>query len=164
MQALVSKLRERFDYVLIDSPAGIELGFRNAVAGADEAIVICTPEVAAVRDVDRVVGLLGNAFRPQLIINRLRPQLVRKGKMLSIEDVNGILRLPLLGVIADEPEIIVTTNRGEPLALRATTPTGAAYHAIAARVAGEDVPAPIPATAKASLFERFGSILGRKRR
>ncbi len=164
MQALVLKLRERFDYVLIDSPAGIELGFRNAVAGADEAIVICTPEVAAVRDVDRVVGLLGNAFRPQLIINRLRPQLVRKGKMLSIEDVNGILRLPLLGVIADEPEIIVTTNRGEPLALRATTPTGAAYHAIAARVAGENVPAPIPATAKASLFERLGSILGGKRR
>ncbi len=164
MQALVSKLRERFDYVLIDSPAGIELGFRNAVAGADEAIVICTPEVAAVRDVDRVVGLLGNSFRPQLIINRLRPQLVRKGKMLSIEDVNGILRLPLLGVIADEPEIIVTTNRGEPLALRATTPTGAAYHAIAARVAGDDVPAPIPATAKASLFERLGSILGGKRR
>jgi septum site-determining protein MinD len=164
MQVLVSKLRERFDYVLIDSPAGIELGFRNAVAGADEAIVICTPEVAAVRDVDRVVGLLGNRFRPQLIINRLRPQLVRKGKMLSIEDVNGILRLPLLGVIADEPEIIVTTNRGEPLALRTTTPTGAAYHAIAARVAGDDVPAPIPATAKASLLERLGSILGGKRR
>ncbi len=164
MQALVGKLRERFDYVLIDSPAGIELGFRNAVAGADEAIVICTPEVAAVRDVDRVVGLLGNRFRPQLIINRLRPQLVRKGKMLSTDDVNGILRLPLLGVIADEPEIIVTTNRGEPLALRVDTPTGAAYHAIAARVAGEDVPAPVPATAKASLFERLGSILSGKRR
>src|SRR5579863_160348 len=136
MQALVASLRERFDYVLIDSPAGIELGFRNAVVGADEAIVVCTPEVAAVRDVDRVVGLLGNRFRPQLVINRLRPQLVRKGKMLSVEDVNGILRLPLLGVIADEPEIIVTTNRGEPLARRAGTPTGAAYHAIAARVAG----------------------------
>jgi septum site-determining protein MinD len=164
MQALVAKLRERFDYVLIDSPAGIELGFRNAVAGADEAIVICTPEVAAVRDVDRVVGLLGNRFRPQLIINRLRPQLVRKGKMLSVDDVNAILRLPLLGVIADEPEIIVATNRGEPLALRAHSPTGAAYHAIAARVAGDDVPAPMPATAKASLLERLGSIWGGKRR
>jgi septum site-determining protein MinD len=164
MQALVASLRERFDYVLIDSPAGIELGFKNAVAGADEAIVICTPEVAAVRDVDRVVGLLGNRFRPQLIINRLRPHLVRKGKMLSVDDVNGILRLPLLGVIADEPEIIVTTNRGEPLALRAATPTGAAYHAIAARVAGEDVPAPMPVAAKASLFERLGSMLGGKRR
>jgi septum site-determining protein MinD len=164
MQALVASLRERFDYVLIDSPAGIELGFKNALAGADEAIVICTPEVAAVRDVDRVVGLLGNRFRPQLIINRLRPHLVRKGKMLSVDDVNGILRLPLLGVIADEPEIIVTTNRGEPLALRTATPTGAAYHAIAARVAGEDVPAPMPVAAKASLFERLGSMLGGKRR
>jgi septum site-determining protein MinD len=164
MQALVAKLRERFDYVLIDSPAGIELGFKNAVVGADEAIVVCTPEVAAVRDVDRVVGLLGNRFRPQLVINRLRPHLVRKGKMLSVEDVNAILRLPLLGVIADEPEIIVTTNRGEPLALNAATPTGAAYHAIAARLAGEDVAAPMPPAAKASLFERIGSMLGGKRR
>ena len=162
MEALIASLRERFDYVLIDCPAGIELGFRNAVAGAQEAIVVCTPEVSAVRDVDRVVGLLGNRFRPQLVINRLRPLLVKKGKMLSVEDVNAILRLPLLGVIADEPEIVVTTNRGEPLALRNDTPTGAAYHAIAARVAGEDVPAPMPA-ARTSLFERIGTLLGGKR-
>lgn len=164
MRALIETLRERFDYVLIDSPAGIELGFRNAVAGAGEAIVVCTPEVAAVRDVDRVVGLLGNRFRPQLIVNRLRPQLVRKGKMLSVDDVNGILRLPLLGAIADEPEIIVTTNRGEPLALRATTPTGAAYHAIAARLAGDDVPVPMPQAPKISLLERIGAVLGGRRR
>jgi septum site-determining protein MinD len=164
MQALVSRLCERFDYVLIDSPAGIELGFKNAVAGADEAIVICTPEVAAVRDVDRVVGLLGNRFKPQLIINRLRPHLVRRGKMLSVDDVNGILRLPLLGVIADEPEIIVTTNRGEPLALQTHTATGAAYHAIAARVAGEDVPAPMPPAAKPSFAERLSAFFGGKRR
>jgi len=163
MKALISSLRERFDYVLIDCPAGIELGFRNAVAGADEAIVICTPEVAAVRDVDRVVGLLGNRFRPQLVINRLRPNLVKKGKMLSVEDVNAILRLPLLGVIADEPEIIVTTNRGEPLALRKETATGAAYHAIAARVAGEDVPAPMPAASKVTILERVGSLFGGRR-
>ena len=164
MKALILSLRERFDYVLIDCPAGIELGFRNAVAGADEAIVICTPEVAAVRDVDRVVGLLGNRFRPQLVINRLRPNLVKKGKMLSVEDVNAILRLPLLGVIADEPEIIVTTNRGEPLALRKDTPTGAAYHAIAARVAGEDVPPPMPAAPKVTILERVGSLFGGRRR
>ncbi len=164
MQALILNLRERFDYVLIDCPAGIELGFKNAVAGAEEAIVICTPEVSAVRDVDRVVGLLGNRFRPQLVINRLRPQLVKKGKMLSVDDVNGILHLPLLGVIADEPEIIVTTNRGEPLALRKDTPTGAAYHAIAARVAGDDVAPPMPPPAKASIFELIGSLLAGKRR
>lgn len=163
MKALIEGLRERFDYVLIDCPAGIELGFRNAVAGADEAIVVCTPEVSAVRDVDRVVGLLGNRFRPQLVINRLRPALVRKGKMLSVEDVNAILRLPLLGVIADEPDIIVTTNRGEPLALRPENPTGAAYHAIAARVAGEDVPAPMPALSKPTFMERVSSFLGGNR-
>lgn len=164
MKALIATLRERFDYVLIDCPAGIEMGFRNAVAGADEAIVICTPEVSAVRDVDRVVGLLGNRFRPQLVINRLRPALVKKGKMLSVEDVNAILRLPLLGVIADEPDIIVTTNRGEPLALRRENPTGEAYHAIAARIAGEDVPAPMPPAAKSTLFERVGTLLGGKRK
>ncbi len=162
MRALIHTLRERFDYVLIDCPAGIELGFKNAVVGADEAIVVCTPEVSAVRDVDRVVGLLGNAFKPQLIINRLRPQLVKKGKMLSVEDVNAILRLPLLGVIADEPEIIVATNRGEPLALREDAPTGAAYRAIAARVAGDDVPAPMPSVAL-TFFERLGSMFGGKR-
>ena len=159
MRALIQGLRERFDYVLIDCPAGIELGFKNAIVGADEAIVVCTPEVSAVRDVDRVVGLLGNRFKPQLIINRLRPLLVKKGKMLSVEDVNAILRLPLLGVIADEPEIIITTNRGEPIALRHEGETASAYHAIAARIAGEDVPAPSPEL-KESFMERLGSIFG----
>jgi septum site-determining protein MinD len=162
MRALIASLRERFDYVLIDCPAGIELGFRNAVAGADEAIVVCTPEVSAVRDVDRVVGLLGNRFRPQLVINRLRPAMVKKGKMLSVDDVNGILRLPLLGVIADEPEIIVTANRGEPLALRKDGATAAAYHAIAARIAGEDVAPPMPVQSS-TLFEKIGAMFGGKR-
>jgi septum site-determining protein MinD len=162
MRALIQGLRERFDYVLIDCPAGIEQGFKNAIVGADEAIVVCTPEVSAVRDVDRVVGLLGNRFKPQLIINRLRPALVKKGKMLSVEDVNAILRLPLLGVIADEPEIIITTNRGEPLALRHEGETANAYHAIAARVAGENVPAPSPEL-KESLMDKLGSIFGGKR-
>lgn len=159
MRALMQSLRERFDYVLIDCPAGIEMGFKNAVVGADEAIVVCTPEVSAVRDVDRVVGLLGNRFKPQLIINRLRPALVKKGKMLSVEDVNGILHLPLLGVIADEPEIIVTTNKGEPLALRRDGATANAYHAIAARVAGEDVPAPT-VESKDGFFDKLGSFFG----
>lgn len=162
MRALIQSLRERYEYVLIDCPAGIELGFRNAIVGADEAIVVCTPEVSAVRDVDRVVGLLGNRFKPQLIINRLRPQLVKKGKMLSVEDVNAILRLPLLGVIADEPEIIITTNKGEPLALRHDGETANAYHAIAARIAGEDVAAPAPEL-KESLMDKLGSIFGGKR-
>lgn len=162
MRALIERLRERFDYVLIDCPAGIELGFKNAVAGAQEAIVVCTPEVSAVRDVDRVVGLLGNKFKPQLIINRLRPQLVKKGKMLSVDDVNAILRLPLLGVIADEPEIIITTNKGEPLALRHDGETANAYHAIAARIAGEDVAAPAPEL-RESFMDKLSGLFGGRR-
>ncbi len=161
MTALIERLRERFDYVLVDCPAGIEHGFRNAVAGAQEAIVVCTPEVSAVRDVDRVIGLLGNRFKPQLIVNRLRPQLVKRGKMLSVEDVNAILRLPLLGVIADEPEIIITTNKGEPLALRRDGATGAAYHAMAAKIAGEDVEAPT-VEMRESFFGRLGAFFGGK--
>jgi septum site-determining protein MinD len=164
MRELIERLRSSFDYVLIDCPAGIEMGFKNAVVGAQEAIVVCTPEVSAVRDVDRVVGLLGNRFKPQLIINRLRPQLVKKGKMLSVEDVNAILHLPLLGVIADEPEIIITTNKGEPLALRRDGETANAYHAIAARMAGEDVAAPAPQL-KESFMDKLGlgSLFGGRR-
>jgi septum site-determining protein MinD len=142
MKALVERLRDRFDYVIIDCPAGIEAGFQNAIVGAQEAIIVCTPEVSAVRDADRVVGLLGNGMKVQLIINRLRPALVKKGKMLSVEDVNAILRLPLLGVIADEPDVIVSTNRGEPLANDDTSRTGASFRAIAGRIAGTDTSKP----------------------
>lgn len=142
MRLLIERLRADFDYVLIDCPAGIEKGFKNAVVGAQDAIVVCTPEVSAVRDADRAVGLLPNSFRPQLIVNRLRVQLVKKGKMLSVDDVNDILRLPLLGVIPDEPDIIVSTNKGEPLALDPISPVGASYRAIAARLAGEEVEVP----------------------
>ncbi|MFN2528415.1 MAG: septum site-determining protein MinD, partial [Candidatus Baltobacteraceae bacterium] len=124
---------------------------------------VCTPEVSAVRDVDRVVGLLGNKFRPQLIINRVRPLLVQKGKMLSVEDVNSILRLPLLGVIADEPDVIISTNKGEPVALRADSKTGAAYRAIAARVAGENVAAPTVELEAQGFMAKLGSFFGGRR-
>jgi septum site-determining protein MinD len=162
MKALIETLRARFDYVLIDCPAGIEMGFKNAVAGAQHAIIVCTPEVSAVRDADRVVGLLPNDWRPELIVNRLRPLLVKKGKMLSVDDVNGILRLPLLGVIADEPNVIVATNRGEPLALDSLSETGAAYRAIAAKIAGEDVPAPEVRPAPTGIFNKLGSLFGKR--
>ena len=160
MVALIGRLRERFDYVLIDCPAGIEMGFKNAVAGADHAIVVCTPEVSAVRDADRVVGLLPNSWRPELIVNRLRPALVKKGKMLSVEDVNAILRLPLLGTIADEPGVIVATNRGEPLALDPQSVTGAAYRAIAQKLMGENVPAPAAREAGGGFFSKLGALFG----
>jgi septum site-determining protein MinD len=160
MVALVQQLRERFDYVLIDCPAGIEMGFKNAVAGADHAIIVCTPEVSAVRDADRVVGLLPNSWRPELIVNRIRPALVKKGKMLSVEDVNAILRLPLLGSIADEPGVIVATNRGEPLALDPVSITGAAYRAIAQKLMGEDVAAPVVRESRGGFFKSLGAVFG----
>jgi septum site-determining protein MinD len=153
-KALIERLRERFDYVIIDCPAGIETGFQNAIVAADEAIIVCTPEVSAVRDADRVVGLLGDRKSIRLIVNRLRPALVRRGKMLSVDDVNAILRLPLLGVIADEPGVIVSTNRGEPLALDAASATGDAYRKIAARIVGTDTSAPeIPR--EATFFDKL---------
>lgn len=159
---LIERLRAEYDYVIVDSPAGIEMGFKNAVAGADEAVVVCTPEVAAVRDVDRVVGLLGNRINVQLVVNRIRPALVRKGKMLSVDDVNSILRLPLLGVVGDAPDVIVATNRGEPIALVESSAVGAAYRAIAARIAGEDVPAPA-AVEPEGFLDKLGSIFGGRR-
>ena len=162
MLELIERLRSEYDYVIVDSPAGIEMGFKNAVAGADEAVVVCTPEVAAVRDVDRVVGLLGNRINVQLVVNRIRPALVRKGKMLSVDDVNSILRLPLLGVVGDAPDVIVATNRGEPIALVESSAVGAAYRAIAARIAGEDVPAPAAAEPEGFL-DKLGSIFGGRR-
>jgi septum site-determining protein MinD len=162
MHAMVDTLREQFDYVLIDCPAGIEMGFTNAIVGADEAIIVCTPEVAAVRDADRVVGLLGNRESIKLIVNRLRPDLVRRGKMLSVDDVNAILRLPLLGVIADEPGVIISTNKGEPLALDVGSTAGAAYRAIAGRIAGTNTSKPeIPQPA--TFLQKLGSFFGGRR-
>ena len=162
MVELVGTLRERFDYVLIDSPAGIEHGFRSAAAGATEAIVVCMPEVSSVRDADRVVGLLPSSMRPKLIVNRLRPSMVRKGKMLSVDDVNAILRLPLLGVILDEPALIVAANRGEPVSLDGASTTGAAYRDVAARIAGEDVPVKQP-VGERGIFSRIGALLRGRR-
>jgi septum site-determining protein MinD len=154
---LIASLRERFDYVLIDCPAGIEKGFANAIAGADEAIIVCTPEVSAVRDADRVVGLLGDERTVKLIVNRLRPALVRRGKMLSVDDVNAILRLPLLGIVTDAPDVIISTNRGEPVALDAASPVGASYREIAQRIVGTLTTPPAVPQEKSFLEKLFGS-------
>ncbi len=139
--ALVAQLGEMADYVLIDCPAGIEHGFRNAIAGASEAIVVTTPEVSAIRDADRVIGKLHERGLPlRLIVNRLRPEMVRSGDMLSVDDVTDILSAELLGIIPDDEEVIDSTNKGEPIVLQAESRLAAIYDKIARRLEGELVP------------------------
>jgi septum site-determining protein MinD len=142
MQELCQELKKEFDYVLIDSPAGIETGFKNAVVGAEKAIVITTPEVSAVRDADRVIGLLeaSGLHEPQLIINRLRPQMVKKGDMMNIEDMLEILAIDLLGVIPEDEVIVISTNKGEPAVLDKNCRAGQAFFNISRRLTGEEVP------------------------
>ena len=159
MANLIRSLQTQFDFVLIDCPAGIEQGFRNAVAGAQEAIVVTTPEVSAVRDADRVIGLLPPNVPAKLIVNRVRPALVKKNTMMSVDDVNNILRLELIGVVPDEKEIIIATNRGTPVIDIDGSETGAAFRRIARRLLGETIA--IPAfQERQGLFSRFMSTLG----
>ena len=141
MAGLIDELATMADYVLIDCPAGIEGGFRNAIAGADEAIVVTTPEVSAIRDADRVIGKLAEKNIPmRLIINRIRPEMVRTGDMLSIDDVCEILSIELLGIIPDDEEIIDTTNRGEPLVLGEGYRLRSIYEKIVRRLEGDLIP------------------------
>lgn len=114
MKKLCEELRDLFDYVILDCPAGIEQGFANAIAGADRAVVVTTPEVSAIRDADRIIGLLeANELRDiSLIINRIRPEMVRRGEMMSVDDVVDILAVPLLGIIPDDEHVVIATNQG----------------------------------------------------
>jgi septum site-determining protein MinD len=165
MQKIAQLLAERFDYVLIDCPAGIEDGFKNAVAAAEEAIVITTPEVSAVRDADRVVGLLNvQGVKPvQLVLNRVRPKMMANQEMLAVDDVTGILALPLLGLVVEDEQVIVSTNRGEPLTLNgASSPAGRAYQDVARRLQGEDVPIVDPSKQRKGLRTQIKALLTKK--
>jgi len=142
MRDLCNQLQQEFDYVIIDCPAGIEQGFKNAIAGAEKAIVVTTPEVSAVRDADRIIGLLEAAEirDPLLIINRLRPHMVKRGDMMGIDDMIDILAIELLGVIPDDETIVISTNRGEPAVLDKDSLAGQAYLNTTRRITGENVP------------------------
>jgi septum site-determining protein MinD len=154
MVEVCEEIRPEFDFILIDSPAGIEQGFRNAIAPADEAIVVTTPEVSAVRDADRIIGLVEAAQKEhlRLLLNRLRPEMVRREDMLSVEDVLDVLAIDLLGVIPEDESIIVATNRGRPLALENHARAGQAFNNVARRLLGEDVP--LMSLQKESLISR----------
>ncbi|MBV9390222.1 MAG: septum site-determining protein MinD [Chroococcidiopsidaceae cyanobacterium CP_BM_ER_R8_30] len=158
MKQLVADLTKVYDYVVIDCPAGIEMGFKNAVAAAEEALIVTTPEIAAVRDADRVVGLLEaqGVKRIHLILNRLRPAMVQVNDMMSVQDVQELLAIPLIGVVPEDERVIVSTNRGEPLVL-AETPSmaGIAFDNIARRLEGETVEFMDLEAAQNGLFSRI---------
>jgi septum site-determining protein MinD len=158
MQKIAGLLAERFDYVLIDAPAGVEQGFRNAAAAAREAIVVTNPEVSAVRDADRVIGLLNSMdISPvQLILNRVRPKMMASQEMLSVDEVTELLALPLLGLVMEDEQVIVSSNRGEPLTLGTGGSVAArGYTNIARRLGGESVPLIDPSKERRGLRARL---------
>ncbi len=161
MIKLIEELQNDFDYILLDCPAGIEQGFKNAVAGADRALVVTTPEVSAIRDADRIIGLLEqyDLSSLHLIVNRVRQDMVRRGDMMSVDDVMDILAAPLIGVIPDDEAIVISTNQGEPLA-GTNTPSGQAYLDICRRLLGEDVPLSLP-NVSYGLLSRLAGLLRR---
>lgn len=163
MVTLTNELRADYDFILIDSPAGIEWGFRNALAPADEVLVITNPEAPAVRDADRIIGLIEAEDRPipvSLIINRAKADMIRKGDMLSVPDVLEILSIRLLGVIPEDGQVLVASNRGMPLTLDTQkSPAGDAFRAIARRLTGEKVPLRDPSR-QGGVFQRMARFLG----
>ena len=143
LKSICEELKKDFDFILVDCPAGIEQGFQNAVAGASEAIVVTTPEMSAVRDADRIIGLLESkeeikSYR--LLLNRVRPNLIKSNDMMSVDDVVDILSAQLIGIIPEDTGIITSTNKGEPIVNDEKSLAGQAYNNVARRIIGEDVP------------------------
>lgn len=142
MIKMIHVLKEQqFDYIILDCPAGIEQGFQNAIAGADRALVVTTPEVSAIRDADRIIGLLeANEFKQiDLIINRVRYEMIKRGEMMTVSDVADILAVPLIGIVPDDENVVIATNQGEPLVGNSTL-AGRAYQNICMRILGDEVP------------------------
>lgn len=143
MKKIIDTLKGDFDYVVIDCPAGIEQGFKNAIAGADQAIVVTTPEISSVRDADRVIGLLEqqeSIAPPRLIINRIRLHMMKNGDMLEVDEIMNILAIDLLGIVVDDEAVISSSNKGEPIALDPSPKASQAYRNIGRRILGESVP------------------------
>lgn len=164
LREVCSQLEQEFDYVLIDCPAGIEQGFKNSIGAAREAIVVTTPEVSAIRDADRVVGLLEAAelHRPRLIINRINADMVRRGDMMDKDDIMDLLSVEVLGLVPLDDRLIVATNRGVPVVHDSKAPSGNAFLRIAARVDGDEVPL-MELEPKSGLFSRVKGLIGNNR-
>ena len=161
MKKLIEDLREDFDYILLDCPAGIEQGFQNAIAGAERALVVTTPEVSAIRDADRIIGLLeaNEIGKTELIVNRLRMDMVKRGDMMSVKDVCEILAINLIGAVPDDEQIVISTNQGEPL-VGADCLAGKAYQNICHRILGEEVPF-LDLDVKESFFSKLANVFKR---
>ncbi|WP_027338571.1 septum site-determining protein MinD [Halonatronum saccharophilum] len=159
MKELCEKLKKDFDYIVIDSPAGIEQGFKNAIAGADRALVVTTPEVSAVRDADRIIGMLEaeGLYDPELIINRVRIDMMNRGDMMNIEDMIEILAIKLLGVVPEDEKIVISTNKGEPVVLSDSSQSGEAFWNITRRLEGEEIPL---ISLEEGMLDRFKRIVG----
>ena len=142
MLEIIKELKTEYDYIIIDCPAGIEQGFQNAVAGADRAIVVTTPEKSSVRDADRIIGLLEKKEiePPTLVINRIRKHMMKNGDMLDIDEIVQVLSIDLIGIVLDDDEVIKASNHGEPVAFQPNSKASIAYRNIARRILGESVP------------------------
>ena len=162
MKELIFSLKESFDYILIDCPAGIEQGFKNAIVAADEAIVVTTPEVSATRDADRIIGLLEAAGikNPRIVVNRLRIDMVKEKNMLSVEDILDILAVKLLGVVPDDENVVISTNKGEPLVYKGDSLAAKAFKNIASRIEGVEVPL-LDLDIKMSILEKIKFVFKR---
>lgn len=161
VKEMIVQLKRDFEYVIIDCPAGIEQGFKNAVAGADKAIVVTTPENAAVRDADRIIGLLEseNLFGAKLVINRVRANMMKKGDMLDIDEICSVLAIDLLGIVPDDEYVIKAANIGEPTVMNPQSRAAIAYRNIARRILGDSVPL-MPLEEKEGVLRRMKKFFG----
>ena len=155
------RISKQFDFILMDCPAGIEREFENAVAAADEAVVVCTPEVSSIRDADRVIGLLyAKQIPPKLLVNRIVPAMVERGDVLSHQDVVDVLSIDLVGLVEADDQVVVSTNSGQPIVMQDTSKAGQAFRRIAMRLNGQpDLPIEVPGQAR-SFWKKLGSKIG----
>lgn len=163
VKKIVQELKQDYDYVIIDCPAGIEQGFKNAVAGADKSIVVTNPEISSVRDADRIIGLLEQeeVETPKLIVNRLRNHLAKSGDMLDVDEIVSVLSIELLGVVIDDENVIKAANKGEPVAMQPDSKASIAYRNIARRILGESVPL-LSLEEEKGFFGKIKTLLGMK--